>query len=157
MVKQENVMRIVDYQPTPMELEMLAKAELNLAQVLAFNQPSAEELAAMMNAGTPGLVGAILSKSLRGDILDIVSWADPYASPMFPAVSKDEKIKATQQRAIETLSENLEGNPYPGKGFSKQQGEQALALIKSRNWNGENIASCLQQIRELVNPPETKI
>lgn len=92
--------------------------------------------------------------NLRGNIRDALNQVVPYLLPEFPQQGIEEGIQETQAHTINIVGRYLEGNPYSGKGFTRQQGELALETIRQQTWNKSNLGTCLAQVRAIIDPPK---
>lgn len=155
MSEQEQKPRITDYQPTSKESKMLKKAGLTLQQVLQFSQPTAKQLEIFQKSGW-GLVDVILTMNLRTSIQEALNQASIYVIFPSPEEELDGLIDKAQIRAVETVTLFLSHNLYPGKDFSKAQGELALETMKGQVWDSSNLKGCLSQVRNILDPPKPK-
>lgn len=142
-------LQISNYQPTPSEVKRLEKEGLSLAKVLEYNQPREKDFARIQEIQPgSGLVDAILATDLRANISDILNQQVALTNPEFPADESD--IANSQAKSIRILSLRLEGNPYPGRGFSKEKGQLVLEALKSQHWNSQSLPTCLKTLRNML-------
>lgn len=147
----EPSLKITDYQPTEREVKRLEEAGLTLEQILQFDQPTEAEFEFWKKLNF-GLVDYILNFCLKQQISDALNQAS-----LFPASATDEDIRKIQADKIELVEYNLHLNLFPGKGFSKEQGQQALGLMRGQTWGRSNLKECIEQVKDFIDPPKPPV
>lgn len=139
-------LRIVNYQPTPNEIERLESEGVTLAKILTYDQPSKQDFEKLSARGY-GLVDMILMSDLRKNLHDAVSQCTPLTSGIF----SDSDLQEAHQTLVGISRLRCTGNPYPGKGFCLDKAREFISLAEQQCWTARTIKSNLTKLREFLN------
>lgn len=127
---------IPNYQPTQRELSALHKAGLTLEEALKFDLPSEEAVSSFNDAMATDFTAlelmlmVPLSKDLSEDVLN-----NMLGSVYLGQIPSD--FHSFRTELIERLERKLEGNPYPGRGFSVKQAREVIEWLKGQEITGD--------------------
>lgn len=145
--------RIQTYQPSVEEQARLDKEGIKIDELLKYDQPSVKDMRGLDAMGYT-LVDAILLTNLHHNIKDALNQVTALLSPAYPTKSLDRDIRVSKKKAQDAIGSYLKGNPYPGKGFSKERGQQILDAVKEQKWNRRNLRSSLDSLYAQLDPPK---
>ena len=142
------MINIENYQPTPEEELLLAEHGLTAEQALTFNWPGDAELKRAFEIQRTTLILAIIRGNVRSNILEKLEQYTPLINELYTLTL--EEIQAAYQDFLNRVIRLLEGNPYYGLNYTREEAEAVLAVANSTPWNEENLADELAKLLKMV-------